>query len=60
MNKYEIILHRVVEHDTIYHVIANNEDEAIDYVLSGEYDDVVSDSEIGEIEDPEVIDIREI
>ena len=60
MSKYEITLHRVVEHETIYQVEADNEDEAIDYILSGDYDAVPSDSETGEIEDPEVIDIREI
>lgn len=60
MSKYEITLHRVVEHETTYQVEADNEDEAIDYILSGDYDAVPSDSETGEIEDPEVIDIREV
>ena len=51
---YEVTLHRVVEHTTTFRVEADDIDEASDLVLSGIYDEVVQDSEEGEIEDPEV------
>ena len=51
---YEVTLHRVVEHTTTFRVEADDIDEASDLVLSGIYDEVVQDSEEGEMEDPEV------
>ena len=51
---YEVTLHRVVEHETIYIVDADDPEEAEEMVLSGTYDEVVQDSEEGEMEDPEV------
>jgi len=57
---YEVTLHRVVEHETTYRVEADDVDEASDLVLSGIYDEVVQDSEEGEIEDPEVTSIERV
>lgn len=57
---YEVTLHRVVEHETIYKVEANNSEEAVDLVCSGDYDEVISDCEEGEMETPEVIDVIKI
>jgi len=54
MKTYEVTLHRVVEHTTTFRVEADSMDEASDLVLSGTYDEVVQDSEEGEMEDPEV------
>lgn len=54
---YEVTLHRVVEHETIYRVKANNEEEAEELTLEGYYDEVISDSEEGEMQDPDVIEI---
>ena len=51
---YEVTLHRVVEHTTTFRVEADDIDEASDLVLSGIYDEVIQDSEEGEMEDPEV------
>lgn len=58
MKTYEVTLHRVVEHETIFRVKANNEDEAEELVLSGDFDEVTADSEIGELEDPDVLNIE--
>ena len=60
MKTYEVTLHRVVEHETIFRVKANDEDQAEDFVLNGEYDEVVQDSEEGEMEDPEVTSIEQV
>lgn len=59
MKTYKVTLHRVVEHETIYSIVASNEEEAEALVLSGNYDDVVLDCEEGEVEDPDVIDVEE-
>jgi len=56
---YEVTLHRVVEHETVYMVDADDPEEAEEMVLSGNYDEVVEDSEQGEMEDPEVVDVVE-
>ncbi len=60
MKTYEVTLHRVVEHTTVFRVEADDINEASDLVLSGTYDEVVQDSEEGEMEDPEIIDIVEV
>lgn len=60
MKTYEVTLHRVVEHETTFRVKANDVDEASDLVLSGTYDEVVQDSEEGEMEDPEVTNIEQV
>lgn len=61
MNKiYEVTLHRVVEHETIFRIHAESEEEAEEMVLAGDYDEIVGDSEQGEMEDPEVIDITRV
>ena len=60
MKTYEVTLHRVVEHETIYRVEANNIDEASDLVLSGTYDEVVQDSEEGEMENPDIVDVEQV
>lgn len=57
---YEITLHRVVEHITTYKVNANSEEEAEEYVLSGNYDEIIQDSEEGEMEDPEVVEVTRV
>lgn len=59
MKTYKVTLHRVVEHETIYSIVASNEEEAEALVLSGNYDEVVHDCEEGEMEDPDVIDVEE-
>jgi len=60
MKTYEVTLHRVVEHETIFRVEANDIDEASDLVLSGTYNEIVEDSEEGEMEDPEVTNIEQV
>jgi hypothetical protein len=40
-------------------VDADDPDEAEDMVLHGDYDDIVEDTEQGEMEDPEVLDVVE-
>jgi hypothetical protein len=60
MKTYEVTLHRVVEHTTTFRVEANDEDQAEDFVLNGEYDEIVQDSEEGEMEDPEVTNIEQV
>ena len=60
MNTYEVTLHRVVEHETVYSVKASNEEEAEELVMFGNYDNVISDSEEGEMEDPEVTNIEQV
>ena len=57
MKTYEVTLHRVVEHTTTFRVKANSMEEAEDFVLNGDYDEVVQDSEEGEMEDPNVLEI---
>ena len=59
MKTYKVTLHRVVEHETIYSVVASDEEEAEALVLSGNYDEIIDDSEEGEMEDPDVIDIEQ-
>jgi len=54
---YKVTLHRVVEHTTTFRVEADDIDEASDLVLSGTYDEIVQDSEEGEMEDPEVVEV---
>lgn len=60
MKTYEVTLHRIVEHETIYRVKASNEDEAEELVMSGNYDEITHDCEEGEIEDPEIVDVVEV
>ena len=60
MKTYKVTLHRVVEHETIYSVVASNEEEAEALVLSGNYDEIIQDSEEGEMEDPRAIDIVKV
>lgn len=57
MKTYEVTLHRVVEHTTTFRVKANSIEEAEDFVLNGDYDEVVQDSEESEMEDPNVLEI---
>lgn len=57
MNTYEVTLHRIVEHETIFRVEAENEDDAIERTLSGDYIEIVEDYENGDVEDPQVIDV---
>jgi hypothetical protein len=57
---YEVTLHRVVEHETVFRVEADSTEEAEDLVLNGEYDEIVQDSEEGEMEDPEVTSIERV
>lgn len=56
---YKVTLHRVVEHETIYTVNANSEEEAKELVLSGIYEEIIEDSEEGEVEESQVFDIEE-
>ena len=57
---YEVTLHRVVEHTTTFRVEADSMEEAEDFVLNGDYDEVVQDSEEGEMEDPTVTLIERV
>ena len=57
---YEVTLHRVVEHTTTYRVNADSKEEAEDYVLSGDYDEITQDYEEGEMEDPGVIEVTRV
>jgi len=60
MKTYEVTLHRVIEHETIYRVKANDEEEAEELVLTGDYDEVISDSEIGDMKEYEELDIKQV
>ena len=60
MKTYEVTLHRIVEHETVYRVKAKNEEEAEALTLSGYYDEVVQDSEEGEMQDLDVTDVIEV
>lgn len=60
MKTYEVTLHRVVEHETVFKVKADDEDQAEIFVLNGEYDEIVQDSEEGEMENPEVTNIEQV
>ena len=60
MKTYEVTLHRVVEHETTFRVEANDEDQAEDFVLNGEYEEIVQDSELDEMENPEVTSIEQV
>ena len=60
MKTYEVTLNRVVEHTTTFRVEANDIDEASALVLSGIYDEVVQDSEEGEMEDPEITSVERV
>ncbi len=57
---YKVTLHRVVEHETIFSVNADSEEEAEELVLAGIYEEVIEDSEQGEMEDPEVTNIERV
>ena len=59
-NFYKVTLHRLVEHETIYKVTAESEEDAEIKILEGYDEEVIEDSEIGDIQDPDVIDITEI
>ena len=56
---YEVTLRRVTERETVYTVEADSEEEAEELVLAGEYEEIVSDSEEGDMEDPEVVNVVE-
>jgi len=58
MKNYNVTLSRVVEHETTYRVLASNEEEAINLVLDGNYDEVIEDAELGEVSDPDVNDVK--
>lgn len=58
MKAYDITFHRIVEHETTFRVLASNEEEAIDLILDGNYDSIIGDAELGEIEDPDVTDVK--
>lgn len=60
MKEYKVTLYRTVEHETTYKVSANDEDEAIDLVFDGHYDEVTQDCEISDTNSPEVADIEEL
>ena len=60
MNTYEVTLHRVVEHETIYRVKAGSEEEAEELVISGNYDEITHDFEIDDMEDPDVLDVVKV
>ena len=60
MKKYNVTLNRVVEHETIYRVLASNEEEAIELAMDGNYDEIVHDAELGEVSDPDVNDVEEL
>lgn len=60
MKTYEVTLHRVVEHETTFRVKANDEDQAEDFVLNGEYDEIVQDSEIDEMGNPEITNVEQV
>jgi len=59
MNTYEVTLHRVVEHETIYRVKASNDEEVEELVLTGNYDEIISDSEMEDMK-TEVTDIERV
>ena len=58
MKEYNVTVRRVVEHETTYNVFASNEEEAEEFVLEGNYNEVISDSEMGEMEDFDIINIE--
>ena len=60
MKTYEVTLHRVVEHETTFRVKADSEEEAEDFVLNGDYDEIVHDSELCEMENPDIISVERV
>lgn len=60
MARFHVCVHRVTERETVYSVIADSEEEAEELITEGYYDEVLSDDEMGEMEDPEIIDIKRI
>ena len=60
MARFHVCVHRITERETTYSVEAGSEEEAEELILEGYYDVVLSDDEIGEMEDPEIIDIKKV
>ena len=60
MKTYEVTLHRIVEHETVYRVKASNEEEAKELIMSDNYDELISDSELADIEDSDVTNIEQV
>lgn len=60
MAEYEVSMHRVVEHETVYKVTADSADEAEELVMSGNYDEIIADNEEGEMEDSNIIEIIKV
>jgi CheY-like chemotaxis protein len=60
MAKYHVCVHRVTERETTYSVEAESEEEAEELVTEGYYDEVLSDDEMGEMEDIDIIYIKRI
>ena len=58
MKTYEVTLHRFVEHMTTFKVTTSSKEKAEELVLFGRYDEIISDSEIGETEEPELVEIN--
>lgn len=57
---YNVALTRYVEHETFYKVEADSEGEAVKSVLSGNYIEIIDDTELGELDDPQVIEVEDI
>jgi hypothetical protein len=57
---YEVTIHRVVEHITTFRIESDDPEKAGEKVLSGDYDEIVKDSEQGEMEYPEVVKVTRV
>ena len=60
MEKYHVCVHEVLEREVIYSVEANSEEEAEEFVIEGNYDEIVSVDEFGMMEDPDIISINKV
>lgn len=60
MARFHVCVRRVTERETTYSVEADSKEEAEDLILGGYYDEVLSDDEMGEMEDPEIVNTERV
>ena len=60
MARFHVCVRRVTERETTYSVEADSKEEAEDLILGGYYNEVLSDDEMGEMEDPEIVNIERV
>ena len=58
--KYLVETHCLEWHNIGYIIEANSEEEAEDFVLNGDYDEIVHDSELCDMENPDIISVERV